>query len=160
MESLTKQSVFEFCWSSLVDEHNSIPKSTRRHIYIWLPDLLCRHWFASSVWNYCHWVADVPPRETSPATKSEEKRMFSQARKDLTPKQQLKMFTCFILPSFKASVTSKRPFWLAFTFFRVSIAHLRNLVQNTAYFDTVSSVALPLAWQLFLFFSGHCSGTR
>ena len=25
------------------------------------------------------WVADVPPSETSPATKSEEKRMFSQA---------------------------------------------------------------------------------
>ena len=25
------------------------------------------------------WVADVPPRETSPAAKSEEKRMFSQA---------------------------------------------------------------------------------
>ena len=36
-------------------------------------------WFASSVWNFCRWVADVPPRETSPATKSEEKRMFSQA---------------------------------------------------------------------------------
>ena len=33
------------------------------------------------VWNFCRWVADVPPRETSPAAKSEEKRMFSQARK-------------------------------------------------------------------------------
>ena len=33
----------------------------------------------SSVWNFCRWVADVPPRETSPATKSEEKPMFSQA---------------------------------------------------------------------------------
>ena len=31
----------------------------------------------SSVWNFCRWVADVPPRETSPAAKSEEKRMFS-----------------------------------------------------------------------------------
>ena len=30
---------------------------------------------------FCRWVADVPPRETSPAAKSEEKRMFSQARK-------------------------------------------------------------------------------
>ena len=39
-----------------------------------------KHWFASSVWNFCRWVADVPPRETSPAAKSEEKRMFSQAR--------------------------------------------------------------------------------
>ena len=38
----------------------------------WLPDLLCKHWFASTVWNFCSWVADVPPRETS-------KAMFSQA---------------------------------------------------------------------------------
>ena len=37
--------------------------------------------FTSSVWNFCHWVADVPPRETSPAAKSEEKRMFSQAKR-------------------------------------------------------------------------------
>ena len=45
----------------------------------WLPDLLCKHWFASTVWNFYSWVADVPPRETSKAAKSEEKRMFSQA---------------------------------------------------------------------------------
>ena len=37
--------------------------------------------FTSSVWNFCRWVADVPPRETFPAAKSEEKRMFSQANK-------------------------------------------------------------------------------
>ena len=36
-------------------------------------------WFASSVWNFCRWVADVPPPEMFPAAKSEEKRMFSQA---------------------------------------------------------------------------------
>ena len=35
--------------------------------------------FTSSVWNFCRWVADVPPRKTSAAAKSEEKRMFSQA---------------------------------------------------------------------------------
>ena len=82
------EDVFEFCWSSLADEHNTLPKPTRRHIKLdkfifgtpWLPDLLCKHWFASSVWNFCHWVADVPLRKTSPAAKSEEKRMFSQAR--------------------------------------------------------------------------------
>ena len=51
----------------------------------WLLDLLCKHRFASSVWNFCPWVADViPPRETSPAAKSEEKRMFSQATDCLT----------------------------------------------------------------------------
>ena len=43
-ESLTKQSIFlecmqspleeafEFYWSSLADEHNTLPKSTRRHL--------------------------------------------------------------------------------------------------------------------------------
>ena len=61
-----------------------IDQKTRKigQIYIktpWLLDLLCEHWFASSVWNFCSWVADVPPRETFPAAKSEEKRMFSQA---------------------------------------------------------------------------------
>ena len=81
------EEVFEFCWSSLADERNTLPKSTRKHVKLdkfvfgipWLPDLLCKHWFASSVWNFCHWVADVPPRETSPVAKSKEKRMFSQA---------------------------------------------------------------------------------
>ena len=33
----------------------------------------------SRVCNLCRWVADVPPRETCPSAKSEEKRMFSQA---------------------------------------------------------------------------------
>ena len=71
------------------DEHNTFPKSTTRHVKLdkftfgtpWLPDLLSKHWFASSVWNFCRWVADVPPHETSPAAKSEEKRMFSQANR-------------------------------------------------------------------------------
>ena len=74
--------------SSLADEHNTLPKPTRRHIKLdkvifgfpWLLDLWCKHWFASSIWNFCRWVANVPPRERSPAAKSEEKRMFSQAK--------------------------------------------------------------------------------
>ena len=45
----------------------------------WLPDLLCKHWFTSSVWNFCRWIADVPPRETPPAARSKEKRLFLQA---------------------------------------------------------------------------------
>ena len=48
----------------------------------WLLHLLCKHWIASA-WNFYRWVADVPPRETSPAAKSEEKRMFSQASQEL-----------------------------------------------------------------------------
>ena len=98
-ESRTKQSIyveysllsleqaFEFYWL-FVDEHNTLPKSTRRKLKLnkftfwtpWLPDLLSKRWFASSVWNFCHGVADVPPHETSPAAKSEEKLMLSQAR--------------------------------------------------------------------------------
>ena len=78
---------FEFCWSSLADKHNTLPKSTRRNLKLdilifgtpSLQDLLCKHWFAWSVWNFCCWVADVPPREMSPVAKSEEKRMFLQA---------------------------------------------------------------------------------
>ena len=33
----------------------------------------------SLVWNFCRWGADVPPDETSLATRSKEKRLYSQA---------------------------------------------------------------------------------
>ena len=72
-ESRTKQLIFvEYslllkkhlsfaAWSTLADEHNTLPKSNRRHVKLvkfisgpsWLPNLLCKHWFASSVWNFC-----------------------------------------------------------------------------------------------------------
>ena len=67
---------------------STFPKSTIRPVKLdkfivgtpWLLDLLCKHWFVSSVWKFCRWVADdQAPRQTSPAAKSEEKRMFSQA---------------------------------------------------------------------------------
>ena len=65
------EETFEFCWNSFADERNTLPKSTRRNVKLnifafgspWL--LLCKHWFMSSVWNFCRWVADVPLRETS-----------------------------------------------------------------------------------------------
>ena len=45
----------------------------------WLSDLLRRHWFTPSVWNFCRWSgADVPPGETSIAARSKEKRLYSQ----------------------------------------------------------------------------------
>ena len=86
-ESLTKQSIFEeysllqnleafdFFWRSFADEHNTLLKLTMRNVKLnkfafvtpWLPDLLCKHWFTSSVWNFCRWVADVPPRKPSPS---------------------------------------------------------------------------------------------
>ena len=73
----------------------------------WLPDLLCKHWFASSVWNFCHWVADVPPCETSPEAKSEEKRMFPQARHTSKSRAQLTNCTYYMsfLQSFEALLT-------------------------------------------------------
>ena len=37
---------------------------------------------------------EPPPRETSPAAKSEEKRMFSQARKELIVKGSISWWTC------------------------------------------------------------------
>ena len=78
--------VFEFCWSSFADEHYTLPKSTRRNLTLnkfafrnpWLLDLLCKHWFTSSVCNFCHWVADDPTCKRSSAAKSEEKQPFSQ----------------------------------------------------------------------------------
>ena len=44
----------------------------------WLPDLLYKHWFMSSVWYFCCWVADVPPHQISPAVRSGEKWLFPQ----------------------------------------------------------------------------------
>ena len=60
-------------WSSFADEHNTLPKSTRRNVKLnkfafgtpWLPDLLFKRWFTSSVWNFCRWVTDVRLCETS-----------------------------------------------------------------------------------------------
>ena len=34
--------------------------------------------FTPSVWNFCRWNAEVPPRETSPAARSEEKWLFGR----------------------------------------------------------------------------------
>ena len=47
--------------------HIGQEKHDYQQIYIWipmttgLPDLLCKHWFTSSVWNF--WGPDVPPGE-------------------------------------------------------------------------------------------------
>ena len=61
------EETFEFSWSSFADKHNTLPKLTNKFAFgtPWLPDLLCKHWFMSSEWNFCHWVADVPPWKTS-----------------------------------------------------------------------------------------------
>ena len=58
-----------FFRKSIAVEHKTSTKSIRRNIKSnkftfgtqWLPDLLCKHWFTSSVWNFCRWGADVPP---------------------------------------------------------------------------------------------------
>ena len=51
-----------------------------------LLDLLSKHWFASSVWNFCHWVQDVPLRKTSPAAKSMDKRMYRKLKSLFYPR--------------------------------------------------------------------------
>ena len=61
------EEVFEFCWGSFANEHNTLLKLTRRNVKLkkfafatpWLPDLLCKYWFTSSVWNFYRWVAAV-----------------------------------------------------------------------------------------------------
>ena len=103
-ESITKQSIFvEYCifwvYSSLEEalsfdgarsQMNTIItslKSTKRKVKLkkfasgtpWLRDLLRKHWFTSSVWKFCRWVADVPAREMSQVARSEKKRLFSEA---------------------------------------------------------------------------------
>ena len=63
----SRRSINEFSWSSFADERNSFPKSNRKNVKLnkfafgtpWISDLLCRHWFTSSAWNFCRWV---PPR--------------------------------------------------------------------------------------------------
>ena len=67
-------------WRSFAVEHTTMttsPWPTRRNIKSnkftitpWLLDLLCKHWFTSSVCNFCHWGADVPPGEISLAARS------------------------------------------------------------------------------------------
>ena len=52
-------------------------------VYIWpsWPFVFCLSLvnnFTSSVYNFCRWVAEIIPCETSSAAKSEEKRSFSQ----------------------------------------------------------------------------------
>ena len=60
--SIQMQEAFEFFWSSFANEHNTQPKSTRRNVKLnkfasgtqALQDLLHKHLFTSSVWNFCH----------------------------------------------------------------------------------------------------------
>ena len=60
------------------DTQNSTNLYLEPHDYrIYYVNIDLRHQYATSV---CRRVADVPPGETFPAAKSEEKRMFSQAK--------------------------------------------------------------------------------
>ena len=81
------------CWRMNIILYQNRPEKLDKVVFgtPWLLDLLCKHWFASSVWNFCRWVTDVPPCETSPAAKSEEKRMLSQARQ----RQRARRNGCF-----------------------------------------------------------------
>ena len=64
---------FVFCLLLVNNSYNNVttPSTNQR---FW-PD-------SGQILRHQYGVADVPPRETSPAAKSEEKRMFSQATQD------------------------------------------------------------------------------
>ena len=75
-------------WVSLeLIRSNTLPKSTRRNVKLnnfafenpWLLDLLCKLWFTLSVLNFCCWVTDVPPHETSHS--SDEQGEMSAVRR-------------------------------------------------------------------------------
>ena len=104
----SQEEAFEFCWSSFADEHNTFPKSTRRNVTLnkfafgtpWLPDLLSKHRFTSSVWNICRWVADVPPREKSLSgdergETSTVRRLLSFWRHSLENSKKLEFYKTF-----------------------------------------------------------------
>ena len=46
--------------------------------------------FTSSVCNFCRWGADVLPGQTSPAARSKEKRLYSQAAPKKVNKHETK----------------------------------------------------------------------
>ena len=53
------------------------------YCWIYYVNINLRHQYG----NFCRWVADVPPRDTSPAVKREEKQMFSQATTNMIKKK-------------------------------------------------------------------------
>ena len=68
----------------------------------------------SSVWNFCRWDADVHPRETSPAERSVEKRLFSQANcgRDAMWMAHMK---CYVASRRKWQLVSRRDRRVTFT---------------------------------------------
>ena len=75
-------------WSLFAVEHKTYHNPPEKNINSnkytfgapWLLDLLSyKHWFMSSVRNFCHWSTDVPCDEKSLATRSKEKQLYLQA---------------------------------------------------------------------------------
>ena len=56
--------------------------------------------FTSSAWSFCHWVADVPPRETSPSGNEQGERSVFAG----WVIEQLRCAFCFILLLFAVNV--------------------------------------------------------
>ena len=78
---------FEFSWSLFAEEHNTLPQSIRRNINIWNPMATrflmhsCKHWFMSSLCNFCRWGANIAPGKMSWATRKKERRRLLQYSK-------------------------------------------------------------------------------
>ena len=122
-KSITKQlfsmewnkKAFWFCWSSLADEHKTLPNSTRsRNIKTnkyafgapWLLDWLCKPWFTSSVWNFCCWDTDV---SLSQAAWSKEKWLFSKAVTNLVYPPPTPTKFCITIVSTSPGYTCSQP---------------------------------------------------
>ena len=113
-------------------------------------------------WNFCCWVADVPPHETSPAAKSEEKRMFSQATPARAP---LILHICMIskvlvYTSTRSSGFSGSRLVISTASWEFSIALKRQLVARSLNIDCTSpcSNMSSSLWQAptFAFSTNRC----
>ena len=79
------EEAFEFCWSSFSDDHNTLPKSTKRNwtnlhlepddYQIYDVNIRLRHQYGISVTE----LQTFPPCDKSLSAKSEEKQLFLQA---------------------------------------------------------------------------------
>ena len=114
--------------------------------------------FTSSVWNFCHWVADVPPRETSPAAKSEEKLMFSQAM-EYFEQQPIFLVLFYFVMYVKVNASQYCIFWLKKSWLPRAAWHTwvgfpENKPSN--FIVTHSHSTLPFGWEWGKIFCKKC----
>ena len=81
LKGVLNTQIFQIQGLSMYQREEKLERRRRLKLGGWgyaLPENFCH--VTSLVWNFCRWGADVPPDETSLATRSKEKRLYSQAR--------------------------------------------------------------------------------